>query len=234
MMRALLLLLLCCFIALPAEAIQKDVYELRVNPVIQKNRRDNEVIFHISRHLVINIPANYSIDDIDCNVRCSFEISPEGKISNIELDNQPDIGLLVQFKPSPKLSSWLQRAMIEGLQAIPPLAADALPNIKTIKRVIIFNFGQPVTKLMKIEHIGYNPQAVNESVMTQIDSQRKALFADIIQKNKKWDEFMTSNIKQSHDLKLSKPNEVLRNPLQKPIEDPLLKPKTQVTVTMQR
>lgn len=226
--------------------------KVRARPVLKNDVEYNIILLHVANYFVLTVPDDRSVDEIKYDINCSFEITRDGSIKNLTIENQVD-GWTKAFEGQTHLSMWIRDAVLLGMAGVPRFDPAQLKNIKPDKkRTVVFSFGQRGGgSSTHIPYMGANTNAMQANLDRAIAEQReifnrigtedeqpgdrekvKPTYEQLLTKQQpKWAEFTKENISETikHSLR---PDYRTNQPIiQKTPE--IIPPRTEVTITLQ-
>lgn len=152
------------------------VQRIRARPVLKADREYNAILLHVAQYFVLTIPDGKTVDDIDHAISCTFTISPDGALRQLEIENELD-GLGNAFRGSlaRRTDTWLRDAVLAGMQGVPPFDMSQIRSRSDKKRTVVFSFGQTGGgEATRIPSMGFNSKIVDANVNQSVEEQLAA------------------------------------------------------------
>lgn len=149
---------------------------IRARPILKGDKEINSILIHIASYFVLTLPEDKTADDIEYNVRCTFHISEDGRMQQLEVENDTD-GWTRFFDGSISTSVdyWLKSAVLVGMRDVPPFDMTEISSRRNRKRVVVFSFGRGQRSSTNINSLGYNADAVRANTQRTVDEIRQEL-----------------------------------------------------------
>lgn len=170
--RLLILLILIGLntLSTPVRAAQ----QIRARPVLKGDKEYNAILLHVAQYFVLTIPDGRTVGDIDAAVRCTFVISPDGALHQLEIENETDAWSGF-FEGKGRTEMWLRDAVLEGMRRIPAFDMSRIRASKSPKkRTVVFSFGRPGTST-DIPSMGFHQESVDANTNRSIAEQQQAI-----------------------------------------------------------
>lgn len=166
------LLLLLMQAPLTAGAVQR----VRARPVLKADREYNAILLHVAQYFVLTIPDGKTIADIDHAISCTFVISPDGALRQLEIENELEgMGNVFSGSAARRTETWLRDAVLTGMQGVPPFDMSRIRSRSDKKRTVVFSFGQTGGgEATRIPSMGFNSNIVDANVNQSVEEQLAA------------------------------------------------------------
>ncbi len=171
----------------------------RVSPVYGSDNQANEMIRYISENLTLEVPDGRSTKEVNGYMSCKISIDPMGRIADINITRS--------------VVRWLDIVIVEGLRKIPPSRTWQSNKTTTLKRQLVFTFGNGRTYREAI--YGFNKEGVKSQINTSVNQWQKHLKDSLAKHWSAWDDKTTLDVKLDMPLSPSKsdlPHGVIQNP----------------------
>ncbi len=148
--------------------------QIRARPVLKGDKEYNAILLHVAQYFVLTIPDGRTVGDIDAAVRCTFVISPDGALRQLEIENETDAWSGF-FEGKGRTEMWLRDAVLEGMRRVPAFDMSRIRSSKSPKkRTVVFSFGRPGTST-DIPSMGFHQESVEANTNRSIAEQQQAL-----------------------------------------------------------
>lgn len=151
------------------------VQRIRARPVLKADKEYNAILLHVAQYFVLTIPDGKTIDDIEHAIQCTFVIAPDGRLTQLEIENDTEgLGGMFAGAAARRTQTWLRDAVLEGMHVVPPFDMSQIRATRsTKKRTIVFSFGRTGSSANN-SFMGFNSNAVKANVNQSVEEQMQA------------------------------------------------------------
>ena len=89
------------------------VQRIRARPVLKADKEYNAILLHVAQYFVLTIPDGKTIDDIEHAIQCTFVIAPDGRLTQLEIENDTEgLGGMFAGAAARRTQTWLRDAVL--------------------------------------------------------------------------------------------------------------------------